>query len=77
MKYNVKLEIYSEGHPFNKWFNYECDEKKDITELIGCLGLEEKRIGVVIINDAPIIKNKKLEDRDSIRFIGRIYPEYL
>ena len=77
MKYSVKSEIYKEGLPFNKWFQYECDKGKNLNELINILGLDKNKIGVVIINNTPITKNKDLEDRDSVRFIGRIYPEYL
>jgi sulfur carrier protein ThiS len=77
MKYSVKTEVYKEGLPFNKWFLYECNRKEKVMDIIKNLGFEEKSIGIVIINNKPISTNKILEDRDTVRFVGRIYPEYL
>ena len=77
MKYSVKSEIYKEGMPFNKWFQFESDKCKRVNELIIMLGLETDKIGLVIINNIPTVKNIKLNDRDNVRFVGKIYSEYL
>lgn len=77
MTYCIKTEIYKEGLPFNKWFKIETGRKEKVKGLLEILGIDNKRIGIVIINDKPVTSNRILEDRDSIRFVGRIYPEYL
>lgn len=77
MRYCIKTEIYKEGIPFNKWFRIETGKKEKVRGLAEILGIDDKRIGIVIVNNKPITTNKILEDRDSIRFVGRIYPEYL
>jgi hypothetical protein len=77
MTYSIKTEIYKEGLPFNKWFNIETGRKEKVRDLAGILGIDHKTIGIVMINNKPITANRVLEDRDSIRFIGKIYPEYL
>lgn len=77
MKYSIKTEVYNENLPFNKWFDFESMKKEKVRDLMVILGLEEKRIGLIMVNNNPISSNRILEDRDSIRFIGKIYPEYL
>lgn len=77
MKYSIKTEVYSEGLPFNKWFIFDSRKREKIKDLIKILGIDDEIIGLVIVNNKLITSNKVLEDRDSIKFLGRIYPEYL
>jgi sulfur carrier protein ThiS len=77
MKYNIKSEVYKEGLPFNKWFHYECNKNNRIKDLIESLGISKDRVGLVIVNDYPKPNTYILENKDSIRIIGRIFSEYL
>lgn len=77
MRYSIKTEVYNEKLPFNKWFNFETPRKEKLEDLMEILEIDKNRIGLVIINNKPITTNKILKDKDSIRFLGRIYSEYL
>jgi sulfur carrier protein ThiS len=77
MKYNIKSEVYKEGLPFNKWFYYESNKKSCVNDIIDSLGISKDRVGLVIVNDYPKNNSYILKNKDSIRIIGRIFPEYL
>lgn len=77
MRYSVKIEVYKEGIPFNKWFEYESSKKETAMELMNNFGFKEDEIGVVIVNNYQIEKKRVLKDNDRIKFIGYIYPGYL
>ena len=77
MKYTIKSEIYKEGLPFNKWFHYECNNSNRVNDLIESLGIAKDRVGLVIVNNHPKPNTYMLKNKDSVRIIGRIFPEYL
>jgi hypothetical protein len=77
MKYIVKTEVYNEELPYNKWFCFNSGNKYRIDDLVLALGLDRTDIGIVIVNEFAKTTNCQLNDKDRIRFVGKIYPEYL
>lgn len=77
MKYTIKSEIFKHDFPFNKWFDFDTSKKYRISELVEELGIERNKVGLVLVNNYVRNRSYMLQDKDSIRIIGRIYSEYL